>query len=338
MEEKNIVFWGAGKLGREFYSKYSDRIAKPVYWIDGNISLQHTKLLGIEIISPMEFFTYVKNGYFSSNLELIITARSVGALEITAMCFRNNFSYPIKYAFSLYGKYYFQENNSKVNEVKKMFHDDESREVFDHLINNITNGRLTDTSLWHEQQYFPNSIINNFEDGDVIIDVGVCDGEEIDRALALNENIFIHAFEPNKKSYNKLKLKYANCNNINLLPYALWDKNTNVIGAGSNPQNISFIEFNSCGHEINAIKLDDVIKDKVDYIKMDIEGAESRALLGAKDTIMKYKPNLLISLYHNIEDYIEIPLLIKNWYPDYKFYLRHHSPIDSESVFYAIRY
>lgn len=44
-----------------------------------------------------------------------------------------------------------------------------------------------------------------------------------------------------------------------------------------------------------------------------------------------------LGIYHNIEDYIEIPLLIKSWNLDYKYYVRQHSIDDTETVFYAIR-
>ena len=44
-------------------------------------------------------------------------------------------------------------------------------------------------------------------------------------------------------------------------------------------------------------------------------------------------------IYHNIEDYIEIPLLIKSLDVDdkYRYYVRQHSADDTETVFYAIR-
>lgn len=57
--------------------------------------------------------------------------------------------------------------------------------------------------------------------------------------------------------------------------------------------------------------------DRVDYIKMDIEGAEFNALLGAAETIRKFRPRMAISTYHLTEDYRRLPNLIRKYVPEY---------------------
>jgi hypothetical protein len=69
---------------------------------------------------------------------------------------------------------------------------------------------------------------------------------------------------------------------------------------------------------------------------MDIEGSEYKALLGAKNMIMKHKPKLAISIYHKTEDIWEIPYLIYQFNPLYKFYLKHYSLSDNETILYAL--
>ena len=71
------------------------------------------------------------------------------------------------------------------------------------------------------------------------------------------------------------------------------------------------------------------------FIKMDIEGHEIPALYGVKNTIIKHKPKLAISIYHKGSDLWEIPLLIKSWIPEYKMYIRHHSANFCDTVLYA---
>lgn len=85
------------------------------------------------------------------------------------------------------------------------------------------------------------------------------------------------------------------------------------------------------------ISLDKYFEDKsYNFVKMDIEGAEYPALCGGIETIKRDRPILAISIYHSLEDYYRIPNYLMQELNDYKFYIRHHSLILSETVLYAI--
>lgn len=146
----------------------------------------------------------------------------------------------------------------------------------------------------------------------------------------------IYSFEPDENSFkncentiNKYKLE-----SIELLPYGLWD--CKEILRFSNAKGGSYI--NDDGNSvINTISIDEVLNGcEVSFIKMDIEGAELRALMGAKETIKKWHPKLAISIYHKPEDLIELPLYIKSLSEDYKLYLRHYSSAVFETILYAL--
>lgn len=79
-----------------------------------------------------------------------------------------------------------------------------------------------------------------------------------------------------------------------------------------------------------------MIEELVTLIKMDIEGAEQEALLGAKRIISEYQPKLAICIYHRIEDLWEIPLLIKELNPEYHLYIRNYEDRLDEIVCYAV--
>jgi hypothetical protein len=83
------------------------------------------------------------------------------------------------------------------------------------------------------------------------------------------------------------------------------------------------------------VKLDTYVKEPVTFIKMDIEGGEYNALVGAREIIREQKPKLAISVYHRDDDLIKIPLLIHEMLPEYRFYLRHHTPFNVDTVLYA---
>lgn len=90
--------------------------------------------------------------------------------------------------------------------------------------------------------------------------------------------------------------------------------------------------------EIEAVTIDSFLSknlEKVDMIKMDIEGSEFNALLGAKETIKLYNPKLAISIYHLHKDLIRIPKLIKEINNNYKIYLSHKSKSGSEIIMFA---
>jgi FkbM family methyltransferase len=74
---------------------------------------------------------------------------------------------------------------------------------------------------------------------------------------------------------------------------------------------------------------------RVDFIKMDIEGAELRALHGSEDTLRKFKPDLAISLYHKEDDFITIPAWIDNLNLGYRLYLDHFTIYHHETVLFA---
>lgn len=89
---------------------------------------------------------------------------------------------------------------------------------------------------------------------------------------------------------------------------------------------------------IETVSLDNDILEKIDMIKMDIEGEEYNALLGCKDHIINDNPTLLISVYHNNEDLYRIPKLIYDYDSNYNFYLRFYSNyiFPTEIVLFAI--
>ena len=87
--------------------------------------------------------------------------------------------------------------------------------------------------------------------------------------------------------------------------------------------------------QLDCVALDEVIRESVSLIKMDIEGREMKALAGAKTLITTYKPKLAICIYHKYEDLWEIPEYIHSLVPEYKFYIRHHGPFYTDTVLYA---
>ncbi|HUB29216.1 MAG TPA: FkbM family methyltransferase [Terracidiphilus sp.] len=74
---------------------------------------------------------------------------------------------------------------------------------------------------------------------------------------------------------------------------------------------------------------------RVDFIKMDIEGSELDALKGAVKTLRQFKPKLAISLYHRPQDFVVIPQFLASLELGYEFHLNHYTIHSEETVLYA---
>lgn len=173
---------------------------------------------------------------------------------------------------------------------------------------------------------------------EVFIDAGGANGDTTLEFMEWCNHDYekVYAFEPTKDGYFVMQEKFRSNPKVEVFPYGLWNKDTSLkFHTGSN---IVGSRITDLGNDTIEVKsLDNILQGrKATFIKMDIEGSELEALMGAKDTIQRYRPKLAISLYHKPEDIITIPSYIKELIPDYKLYLRHHSNTKWDFVLYAI--
>jgi len=89
-----------------------------------------------------------------------------------------------------------------------------------------------------------------------------------------------------------------------------------------------------------TLTLDDAMEKyslpRIDFIKMDVEGAEYPILQGAVQTLKKFKPKLAISIYHSDDDFDRIPRFLDLLGCGYEFAIGHYSLDLSETILYAI--
>ena len=76
--------------------------------------------------------------------------------------------------------------------------------------------------------------------------------------------------------------------------------------------------------------------ERVDFLKLDIEGSELGALEGAKETLREFRPKLAISVYHKFSDFFEIPAFIDSLGLHYDLYLDHYTIHSEETILYGI--
>lgn len=185
-------------------------------------------------------------------------------------------------------------------------------------------------------QYF-DSLVPITED-EIFVDAGAFDCMTALDFCKVVDNKYkkIYSFEPEEGNYLVCieNAKKNGVNNIEILNNAVWDK-AELLKFESAANGSLIDELGSS--EIKAISIDEVLQgERASFIKMDVEGAEYKALIGAKNTISMYKPKLAICIYHKPEDMVEIPMLIKEMNPKYRLYVRHYSNVMWETVLYAI--
>ncbi len=211
------------------------------------------------------------------------------------------------------------------NELK----DYRSKYLLFSILNNFYNFdffSLKNSKEFMFKQYFDLNIVPKCKD-EVFVDIGSYVGDTVlDFVESYGEDSYkkIYCYEITKDILEQSKINLQNLNNIKFVNKAVANM-SGEIGIEKNDSSLSANKTSiSATEKVKCVKLDDDIKEPVSIIKMDIEGGEKDALLGAANHIVNDLPKLFISVYHNNSDLFEIPKMIKNMVPSYNFYLRYY--------------
>lgn len=220
------------------------------------------------------------------------------------------------------------------------------KEIVDYLLNNeFEKEKIIDLGNISQElyngQYFDLDIMESRKE-EVFIDGGCfdCGTDMLFTEWCHGQYKKIYAFEPDFNNYNKClkKSKENNIENFVILNKGLWDSATtlsfNAKGTGASKvveeEDVETVT-------IGTVSIDEIVgEEKVSLIKLDVEGAELKALQGAEKTIKRDKPRLAICIYHKVEDVVELLEYILKLNREYKLYIRHYHYENIETVVYAI--
>ncbi len=231
----------------------------------------------------------------------------------------------------------FHTNYAQYKKTYALLADDASKKIFTKLLNfkiSLDYNFMEGFTNNHEAQYFDKEIlpkmqnIRFFDGGGYVGDTA----SEVIKNYPDFEKIWV--VEPIESNLKIAKRELGAYSNISFVHCGIGAKKEQLFFN----EEKSFSAIYTQGEESVTIEtIDAIINDAaVDYIKLDIEGAEQSAIEGAKRTILKSHPTLAICIYHKAEDWYRVPQRVLAIRSDYKIYLRHYMEGIFESVLYFI--
>ena len=353
LENGITIMYGAGGNGERIWRLFHEHSIKVDYFCDDDYNKWNTFVCGAEVIS----FDRLQSISKSEKINVVLTSvfsgpileklEHLNVIVYEAFCmlmdnyYRNSF-YKIPLDESRIRVF-----EKKINLIIDNMGDRDSKDILRKILGVIKEPDEMPYSHFFnvasgEDCYFIQPVLEAMPEKPVIIDGGGFTGDlmvALKRHMITYDKVF--SFEVNKELFTVMQEnieKNGLKDNFIAINKAIWDTSEPMylhIPTGD-------IAGGMVGEEQTGIRIDTVTIDEFfeqieyDFIKMDIEGAELRALRGGIKTIKKCRPIMAISLYHSIDDVVDIPLYLIDELESYYYLIRHHSFIDSETVLYCI--
>ncbi|MGB8212227.1 MAG: FkbM family methyltransferase [Anaerolineales bacterium] len=349
----SIYIYGTGTVGQDVWNTFSAQGISVAGFMD-NRNRGTSSISGVPILQPD---SVANSDRGQAVIVLAIHNREVdmrvliGRLKalgypqfITMIDLYDHFASELGTRYWLASRTIYRDFETQINATHALWADDLSRETFARTLQFRITGDfsvLPEPDL--ENQYFPPDL-PPWKQPFRMIDCGAYDGDAI-RAFIKNGATFsaLAAFEPDLQNYVRL-VGYIEESGTTFLEVSLWPcgvhatscqlRFTSGVGEASS--------ITDSGETIiQCVALEDALpKFAPTLIKMDIEGSEMDALLGARNLIATYQPGLAISVYHTSAHLWEIPLWVARFASEnginYTYHLRSHAYNCFDTVFYAI--
>lgn len=343
----SIIIWGvteSAEVALDFLNKNNIKVNA---FYDDNESKQGSYFKNIPILKP----NYKNN---DNKTALIIACSYYETIKNKLIKYDKNIE---KRLFIFDGYFledinydYFYKNKEKITLCYKLLKDKKSKDLLITLLKyrylrniNLIKDKFENRS----KTYFDSVFLNNFESG-LIIDAGSYNADFIVELAKKKDisNCEFYIFEPNKDHAKNIKDNLSDKFNFKLFEIALCDKKSEMLFSMLSTTTSHLIDplYNvytySKNENVKKIKtntIDNIVKNKIiKVIKADVEGSEQLLLKGAKNTIIKNRPILLLSAYHRCSDLWELLDYINNLELNYSFYLRHYSLSVAKTILYCI--
>jgi FkbM family methyltransferase len=343
----DVILFGSGYLGRHMRRDLDALPFTPRAFVDNNPGIWGTDIEGLEVLSPND--AVARFGHSALWVITIYTNSRVieqcRALEVPwVTCAEMSWVVPEPHPPSLaYGvPERLAESARQIDAAASIWADRESETEYRSQVRwrFLLDYAALGPPRPMTELYFPDDLVEPLDD-EVFVDCGAFTGDTIEDFVTRRAGRFerIVAIEPDPVNRSALRARIGSWGSdhagaVRVEPFAV----------GAERGTLRFEATGTAGSTVgtgrdivDVAPLDELLEGcPPTYIKMDVEGAERDALLGAATTIEANAPVLAICLYHKPEDLWDLPLLIRSLRPDYRLYVRRHSDERWETVCYAV--
>lgn len=354
------VLYGAGNTGKKVCEILKDYGIDILAFLDDDVLKHGNKIFGKPVISREKLSDVIQQaGEINVILSSIYTAASEAKLKEFLPKVHLYNAYPLYLEYA--GKEDYADLLSllqsrdewmdKMGNLSKIFNDEKSLKIVSAVectAHTYWNEGIVDIQ-WlqktesQEEHYFIKEVQSALGQDSIIVDCGAFTGDMLGQLSCLQIPYkTLYAFEANPDVYSILldNIHKNNLENkVKSFMSGVWSEAGVQYFQSASPLatsgKIVSGEVDRL-QKINVDKLDNIINEKIDLLKMDIEGAELPALKGAETLMLTSRPILAISVYHSLDDFVDIPLYLQALLADYSFFLKHHSSGIGETVLYGI--
>ena len=342
-----FVLFGAGRLGQTVLAGLRRAGVEPLAFADNNPRLWGEKINCLEVFAPRSaaekfgsIAVFVITVYNSARIweQLCSMGLSITSFAVLAWQYPHTLTPHdgVEHPRKIF------EQAESVRKAFALWADDTSRTEYLGLLKWYTtlDPSVLPPHLPQKDIYFADELITPLTN-EVFVDCGAFDGDSVSEFMERRNRIFsqIIAIEPDPINCKALQARLDNLsfqtrNKVRVIQNAVGTRREVVM---FNATGTAGSSINDGSYQIQCVPLDDILADSAPtFIKMDIEGAEPDALLGARQVIGKYTPALAICLYHAQEHLWQIPLLIESLSDQYLFHLRSYADECWEIVCYGV--
>ena len=345
IRNKKVILYGAGIDGIKVFAELENYQVEVIAFFDMRADLLKN-IKDIPVFKPdYNIVTENEKAY----IPVVLTVKPFKPVTdaITKTLVENGYKNIIKatdmfefYSFTKKDISEFDKINSSIIECAQLLEDEESYKIYRGFIaSHATKQYDTFSTPTQNTKYFDSDFDEN-KGYQRYIDCGAFDGDTLRDLNQLKGKVEkVALFESDMSTFKELLKTIGDdsqlyAGEMSLYPCGVWSDTVKL--RANNGMELNSHISDDGDDIIQCVAIDQVLKGfNPTFVKIDVEGAEYQALTGARNTITENKPDMVISLYHDLRDIWELPLFIKSWDLGYKFYIRVYGKGGNATMLYA---